>query len=449
MPQIVLDHTLRELYCLDEPQGPNIVVVNAIPTAETQMITGLPIPIKYAYQSPGIWTRDPDMLVRLYLQVVAQMLGFIAGDMPQIHFDLENVGLAHRDEAYQTYIQLTPEQRPQLSFVAQPSEIQLPAGAEIAIITPMDCLLCLPHAVDPDLHYDLLSKRTLAISTLPSPASEVLDTVLQPGEAYDEQTMDAEISRMTNIVTARACPFVVKMPQSLSSQGVFLVRLDSEKHDVVGVIRRELKRSLTIMRRWPSSMPTSNIILQKLISPRESVAIAFFVTKRGRTIFTSCCLQLVDTHGHREAGYISYRKQDHYQRKYARTLELLSQYIHSEGYFGPAGADVITNHDGEQFVIDMNVRVTGTHPLGFLKRHFSAERGLHKAIEFFPFFMQCRRETFENAFRKQLQSGALIVKGWCHDKKGKISITGLILAAENESKLRTFIDEINVYKVPG
>ncbi|KAL8839814.1 MAG: hypothetical protein Q9176_004217 [Flavoplaca citrina] len=448
MPQIVLDHTLREFYSLDEPEDPNIVLVNALPTAETQMISAIPLSMKYAYQSPNVLTGDPDLLGRLYLQVVPQLFGFIAGDMPLIFFDLENAGQAHRDAAYQTYGQLTPKQRPRLSFVAQPSDIKLPAGGKIAIANPMDCLLSLPHAVDPNLHYDLLSKRSLAFSNLPSPPSEVVDTVMRPDEALDERTVDAEINRMTTVVLIRACPFAVKMPQSLSGEGVFLVRHDSEKHHVVTVLQRELKRSLTIMGRSEMQMPTSNIILQKLI-PGENVALAFFVTRKGRAIFTSCCPQLVDTHGHWEGGYISYQKQAQYSCQYGRIIELLGQYMHDKGYYGPAGADVISDQNGKQFVIDLNVRVIGSHPLGFLKGHFSAERGLHEAVVFFPLFLRCKRETFENAFHRQLQEGALIITGWCHDKEEKMSITSMILAAEDESKLRTFIDEVKVYKVPG
>ncbi|KAI4270562.1 MAG: hypothetical protein L6R38_007092 [Xanthoria sp. 2 TBL-2021] len=448
MPQIILDHTLREFYCQDETEDSTIVVVNALPTAETQMTRGIPLSIKYTYQSPNVLTRDPDMLARLYLQVVPQIFGFIAGDMPLILFDLDNAGQAHRNEAYQTYSQLTPGQRPQLSFVAQPSDIQLPAGARIAIANPMDCLFSLPHAVDPNVHYDLLSKKSLALSILPSPPSEVVDTVLRPGKDYDEPTLDAEIDRMTKAVTTRACPFVAKMPQSLSGEGVFLIRSDSEKHHAVEVLQQELRRSLAIMRQSKMQTPTSSIILQKLI-PGENVALAFFVTRRGRAIFTSCCPQLVDPHGHWEGGYISYKQQEQFQRRYARIIELLGQYMHSKGYYGPAGADVITDHEGVQFVIDLNVRVIGSHPLGFLKNHFSVERGLHEAVLFFPLFLNCKRETFEDLFRRQLHDGALVITGWCHDKEEKTSITSMILAAEDESKLRTFIDEVKVYQVPG
>ncbi|KAI4130885.1 MAG: hypothetical protein LQ338_001482 [Usnochroma carphineum] len=449
MAEIVLDTTLRDLYLLDQEKDPNIVLVYALPTSETQTIDGIPLSTKYAYQSPNVLTTDSDMLARLYLQVVPQLFGFIAGDIPLILFDLDNVEQGkqvHRDDAKQTYEQLTPKQRPRLSFVAQPSDIQLPARARVAIPNPMDCLLCLPHAVNPDVHYDLLSKKSLALSKLPTPPSEVIDTVLRPGEVYDEPVLDAEVHRLTEAVKVRACPFVVKTPQSLSGEGVFLIRNDSEHNHAIQVLRRELKRSLTIMCQSKTQPPTTSIILQELI-PGENVALAFFVTRTGRAIFSSCCPQLVDQHGHWEGGFISYKQQDQFQRKYARIIELLGWYMHSKGYYGPVGADVITDREGRQLVIDLNVRVIGSHPLGFLKGHFSVDRGLHEAVLFFPLFLNCRRETFEDIFKKQLQDGALIITGWCHDREGKTSITTMILAAEDQPKLRKFIDEVRVYKV--
>ncbi|KAL8830018.1 MAG: hypothetical protein Q9170_005919 [Blastenia crenularia] len=446
MPKIVLDTTLRELYRLDETQDTNIVLVNVRPTAEVQVNSGIPLSVNFAYQSPNVMTDDRDTLARLYLLLVPQIFGFIAGQMPLIIFDIENAGESHRDDAYRSHGQLIPEQRPQLNFVAKPSDIQLAAGAKIAISTPMDCLMSLPHAVDPKVHYDLLSKRSLALSGLPSPPSVVVDTILRPGEALSDRVLDAEIDRMTKAIKDRTLPFVVKTPQSIGGEGVFLIRDESERYHAMEVIQRELRRALKMMRQWNRQMSTSSIVLQDLTSG-ENVALSFFITRKGRTIFTSCCPQLVDSHGHWEGGHISYMQQERFRRKYSQIIEKIGQYIHGKGYYGPAGADVITDHKGSQFIIDMNIRMTASHPLGFLKNHFSVQRGLQEAKLLYPLFLDCRRQTFENNFQKQIREGSLIVVGWCHDKRGETSIASVILAAEDESKLRTFIDEVNVYKM--
>ncbi|KAL8676500.1 MAG: hypothetical protein Q9186_006984 [Xanthomendoza sp. 1 TL-2023] len=446
---IILDTTLRDLYALDNDDDASIVLVNALPTAEIQMIDAIPLSTKFAYQSPNVSIKDPDLLARLYLQVVPQLFGFIAGRMPLVLFDLDNVkDTAHRDHARQVYSQITPTQRPQLAFVARPSDIKLPARTKIAIPNPMDCLTFLPHTVNPEVHYDLLSKRSLALSTLPTPPSEVVDTILRPGEAYDERALLIEVSRMTKGVRTRPCPFVVKMPQSLSGEGVFLIHGDSDRLHATEVLGLELTRCLKLMTESRTQVPTSNIILQELIFG-ENVALAFFVTKKGRAIFSSCCPQLVDQRGHWEGGCISYKQQDTYQLQYGRIIELLASYMHDRGFYGPMGVDIITDQQGNQFIIDMNIRVIGSHPLGFLKNHFSFRRGLHEAVLFFPLFLTCDRETFERIFRQRLLAGRLIITGWCHDKEGITNVTTMILAAEDKSRLRAFIDEVTVYRMTG
>ncbi|KAL8963290.1 MAG: hypothetical protein Q9193_000430 [Seirophora villosa] len=449
MANLVLDTTLQDLYRDGEAEDPSIVLVYALPTAETQMIEAMPLSVQYAYQSPNVLFHDPDTLGRLYLQLVPQLFGFVAGAMPLLMFDLDHAkggAQSHRDDAYRTFEQLTYTQRPQLGFVEQPSDIKLPVGAKIAILNPMDCLLSLPHTVNPDAHYDLLSKRSLALSHLPSPASDVIDTVLRTGEVYEERALEAEVDRMMEAVHARACPFVAKVPQSLSGEGVFLIRDESERQQAVQVLKRELKRSLTFMHQSKVQMLGSSIVLQELILG-ENVALAFFVTRKGRAIFSSCCPQLVNPQGHWEGGFISYAEQDRYEAQFAPILEQLGHYMHRKGYYGPVGADVITDNKGRQFIIDLNVRVIGSHPLGYLKTHFSVERGLNEAVMLFPLFLNCRREAFEKIFEQQFQAGSIIAPAWCHDKEGTTSMTTMILAAQDKAKLRTFVEDVKVYQM--
>ncbi|KAL8672302.1 MAG: hypothetical protein Q9168_003218 [Polycauliona sp. 1 TL-2023] len=99
--EVVLDTTLRDLYALDNPDDTAIMLVNAIPTAEVQMIDAIPLSTRFAYQSPNVLTKDSDFLARLYLQVVPQLFGFIAGNMPLVLFDLDRVpDRTHRDHAH-------------------------------------------------------------------------------------------------------------------------------------------------------------------------------------------------------------------------------------------------------------------------------------------------------------------------------------------------------------
>ena len=254
---VVLDHTLQQLYSLDQNDVQNIVLVYAVPTAEVQMSSTIPLSRKFAYQSPLATTTDSDELARLFLQVVPQLFGFIAGKMPLVLYDLQtdrhaildttsSVASAqvHRNDAQRVYEQLSPSQRPELSFVAGPEDIVLPPATKIAVAIPMDCMLQLPHLADPESHYEVLSKSALAISGLPTPQSEVIETVLQPHQTCNDALIDSESARMTLPISQRLIPFIIKMPQALSGQGTFIIRTETDRESAFRTFKVEIKRML-------------------------------------------------------------------------------------------------------------------------------------------------------------------------------------------------------------
>ncbi|MCJ1458463.1 hypothetical protein MMC28_008836 [Mycoblastus sanguinarius] len=456
---VVLDTTLQELYSLEEADDQNIVLVYAVPTADVQMTSAISLSTKFVYQSPLATTTDSDELARLFLQVVPQLFGFIAGKMPLVLYDLQRDEVAdlndfypdpfmraHQNDAFRVFEQLSPSQQPELSFVAKPEDIVLPPRAKIAVVNPMDCMLHLPHLVDPESHYEVLSKSSLALSGLPTPKSEVIETELQPYQAHDEPLMKSELARMIASISERQVPFVIKVPQALSGQGTFLVRTEPDRKNALRTLEVELSKMLRQLNEFNVHMRPCSLVLQEMI-PGEAVALSIFVTKSGKAVLTSCCPQIVDPTGHWGGGFISYKQQSHLQQLYAGTVDKLANYLHQKGYQGPIGADVMIDGQGRQLIIDLNVRVTGSHPLGFLKTHFSVERNLHEAVLFFPLFLKCTRDTFDEVFEQELRDGSLVVNGWCHNRHGKSSIISITLAAEDSEKLREFIARVNLYKV--
>ena len=456
---VVLDTTLQELYSLEQVDNQNIVLVYAVPTV-VQTTSAVPLSSKFAYQSPLATTTESDELARLFLQVVPQLFGFIAGKMPLIMYDLEKEEAAvlgdskqhpfqraHQNDALRVLEHLSPFQQPELSFVAKPDDIILPPGAKVAVVNPIDCMLHLPHLIDPESHYEVLSKRSLALSGLPTPKSEVIDTEVQPYQTHDDALMKSETARMISSIFERQVPFVIKVPQALSGQGTFLVRTEIDRQIAFKALETETKRMLRQINDSNVHMRPCSLIFQELI-PGEAVALSMFVTKTGKGIFTSCCPQIVDRTGHWGGGFISYKQQLRLEKLYAGTINELANYMHRKGYHGPIGADVMTDEHGRQLIIDLNVRVTGSHPLGFLRTHFSVNRNLHEAVLFFPLYLKCSRDTFDEVFEQELRNGSLIINAWCHDRHGKSSIAAISLAAEDSERLRDFIERLNEYKVP-
>lgn len=456
---IVLDTTLHDLYSLDENPDKDVVLVYASPAVEEQLTPSIPLSTRFVYQSPQLVPRNHDAFARRSLIAVPQLYGFIAGKMPLILFDINEAEgevvprassspsmLSHRADTFRTLEHLSPCQKPELSFMHDPHDIFLPTGAKVAILNPMDCLLHLSHTVDPDTHYQLHSKAALALSALPTPESQVIETRLQPDQIHDGGDLGAEVARMIGPVLERIIPFVVKMPQACAGQGIFLVRTEFDQRDMSGVLAMELKRLLPMLNETNKHLRPIRFVIQKMV-PGEAVALSLFITKGGRAIFTSCCKQIIDESGHWTGAFISYRRQDQLRHQYAGIIDRLARYMYEQNYYGPLGADVMTNQDGQQLIIDLNVRVSASHPLGFLKGHFSTRRKLNEAVLFFPLYLSCRRDEFEQAFKREFNNGSLVIASWCHHRDGVTSVTGLALAAEDSKQLSEFIDRVNVYKI--
>ncbi|KAI4179412.1 MAG: hypothetical protein L6R41_007857 [Letrouitia leprolyta] len=458
---IVLDTTLDELYAQDESSNGEIVLVYAVPTADIQMSTGVPLSKKFVYQSPLNHTHDGDELARLFLEIVPQLFGFIAGPMSLVLFDLDpnqhessqkklssGDKRPHQNDAYQVFEQLHPTQRPRLSFVTNPRDILLPPKAEIAIASPMDCLLHLPHDIDPEAHYSVLSKRALALSSLPTPTSTVIDTKISPQETPDEKLVAAEIARILKPIAKQALPFAVKMPQALSGQGTFLIRTETLRRTVTETLAPEISRMLHQLNESNQHLQPCSLVLQSMIES-ETASLSFFVTRSGKMVFQSCTSQIMDTSGHWAGGYISYREQDSLREKFAGILEEMSRYVHSKGYYGPISADIMTDSEGRHVVVDLNARVGGSHPIGLLRNHFSRTRGLHEAVLFFPLYLKGTKQDFMKAFESRFRDESMVICGWCHDRMGVNSIACVVLAAETKEKLQVFVDEVKMHALPG
>ncbi|KAI2629329.1 solid-state culture-specific protein-like protein [Hypomontagnella submonticulosa] len=455
-PPIVLDTTLRELYRLRTDGEPRIVLVSIVPSAQVQMKRCMPLGTRYIYQSPLSGPEDSNFLGRIHLQVVAQHYAFMAGRMTVCLVDVDDANAGPnasgllptgREEIERVFSHLCPEQQPDVRFVPDPAKLVCPDGFQAAISSPMDCFAHLAHLVNADAHYDLQSKRALAVSGIPTPSAEVIDTKLQPSQACNDGLVAAEVDRMAACVQSRQPPFVLKMQQSLGSQGTIVVRNTDGKEHALEVLRAELGRVLPLLNEANQHLRTSTVLVQDVVAG-NAVALSLFVTPEGPPVFISCCEQLLDTQDQWIGGYISYADQDRFRQEYADIAQDVARYSRLKGYRGPLGVDVMTDAEGGRHVaIDVNPRVSGTTPLGVLRGHFSERRGLHHAAVLCPLFLSCTRDEFERAFGEEYYAGSLVITGWSYDAHQGYSTTAVIMAAKTKEELRDFTDRVNAFKL--
>ncbi|OGM48510.1 solid-state culture specific ATP-grasp domain protein [Aspergillus bombycis] len=455
--RITLDYTLRDLYSDNNEDDLNMTLIY------------YPLQFGYLHESSSAkyaygYTLESDdekamSSFTMAANMVPQRYAFSAGQMPLVILDFDSTNKqkeanrkpcetidelpVHHLDIRRTFSQLMPDQQPILTVAISPESISLDPGAQIAVLLPTDCMSHLPHVVHPETHYEILSKRGLALSGLPTPPSQVIDTGLV--DSNDPTLVKQEVARMVESIDQRQVPFMVKLPQSVSGIGTFSITTDVERNRVktllteqLGVILRQLNRSNHHL--YPCSM-----VLQDFVAG-PVVALSLFITKNGQARFISCCEQRFDARGHWIGGTISYRQQGGLRQTFATIMQKVADFLHTKGYHGPAGVDIVSDdHSGEQLVIDLNARVTGTFHLGPLMGHFT-KRGLFEAGMTTGDF-SCSRDTFEQTFADEIRNGSLIVSGWVHNESSRLSHAAITIGAREPDELKGYFERIGAFAV--
>lgn len=449
---IILDYTLHDLYTSGSEDNLNITLVY------------YPLQFKHNNENKDIkfaygYTVEEDnegaaSSLTMAASLVPQRYAFSAGRMPLAILDIpaqrplnsEREGdfpaadsvPAHHIDIDRTFTQLQPDQRPSVSFAKSADSIELGLDARIAVLLPTDYLSHLPHLVCPEAHYEILSKRGLAVSGLPTPPSRVIDAIYVD---YDDHgLLSKETSRMTSAIEQYQVPFMVKLPQSISGMGTFAVTSETDRRSVKEMLSTQLEILLRQLNQTNRHLYPCSIVLQDFVDG-PVVALSMFVTKTGQPIFIACCEQLFDHNSHWIGGTISYAQQAGFEHTFSTLIRKVAAFLHRKGYHGPAGIDIVTDqHSGEQFVIDLNVRVTGTFHLGPLKGHFT-RRGLFEAAMTSGDFL-CTRDLFEEAFSEEIRQGSLIVSGWVHDESHSKGHAAITVGAKDYDGLQEYLQRV-------
>ncbi|KAL2127160.1 hypothetical protein VTI74DRAFT_11219 [Chaetomium olivicolor] len=410
-PPVELDRTLYDLYGLDGGDPDEIAVMLSLVPPISPVSSALPESKKYPLQSPGRPNLDKDLFARICLGNAAQNHGIAVGPMRLILFDIDPPeydvinGLvesppAPRTDAARVFNCLVEEQRPKLSFVSDSATFQAPAGVEISPYPPQDFLDKHPTILSQESHYRLLSKRWLAFSGLPTPRTVVIDSDLSPEDVADDAKVEAETQRILDAVRRHPFPFVIKFPQAVAGQGVFVARdaVGLSTAEGAGRFADEIPRMIRSVRSDNAHLRVASLCLQDVVEG-DTRNLSLFVTKGGRAEFLSCCEQFLDENGIWRSSIIDYARQAEFDAQYRPTLDKIAAYVHKRGFYGPMGGDIMTDAAGAQYIVDLNTRITGDVVMGPLQGHFYERRGLRYSYIISPLVVMGNRDRFEQTSR--------------------------------------------------
>jgi hypothetical protein len=207
---------------------------------------------------------------------------------------------------------------------------------QVITLFPFDNLKPEKHAVDPDTHYRLLSKATLADSGVQCPKYK----------SYNLREVSLE-----DIQLPEQFPYLIKTSHGLSGEGTYIIRSASELNYCLEEVRKYLDIKLL-----------DTIIVSEFVKDAvQNYCVQFYVNKAGEITLIGTTGQLVTEEGNYLGGLIHYRETD--MSKFFEMIAAIGQYAHQQGYFGFIGFDVLEDKDGQFYMIDANFRVNGSTPL--------------------------------------------------------------------------------------
>ena len=92
------------------------------------------------------------------------------------------------------------------------------------------------------------------------------------------------------------------------------------------------------------------------------------------------------------------------------------------------------------YIVDLNVRSTGSMCLPLLRTHF-IKRGFTCSSSF-SITTQSIREDFIEQWAKELQSGRMCILSWYHDRKAGVSLADIAIGKEDIKHLQKEIKKI-------
>jgi ATP-grasp domain len=437
----MLENTMCEFFEAedrrDNKSSHRKVFVPYHPISDVDLATKLPRNTKYLIQQ---WrdSNSSDFSPITNLILMPQRMSWITGKMAVIFFKdeqgEESVYSNLESDLTETIGAINPHCRFEPSLCTSLEQIQQSVGDSLVIpFLPSDGLAHLPHQTNPDDHYELLTKRALALSNLPTPKAQLVDFAW-PKADWDSETLDNEVDRAISVIHHRVRPFVLKTNSAGGSKGTYLVLTLADQvvveKDVRNFLRSELQKvNLTNAHLNPCSLILTDFLLGK------TIAINFYVRNDGQAQFSSCCEQTLSKTGRWLGGTIKYSTQQQLAALYAGIMQETATFLHLRGYHGPVGIDVMTDEVGRHNVIDLNPRPTGSFVLGCLRPHFVGELAMDEACVL-PFMnFSASRADFTTSFDKELRNGVIIVLAWCSDRKTPRSFTCLVVGARDKFSL--------------
>ena len=484
LPLIHLEHTHDEYFRASDTDE-QICEIPVLPSARFPLAAGIsksallplydPTHIREIYSEERLSAEDYESMRQTtavsFLCGAGQLLAFSAGKLPVIFIDPgastipETAGgplLPSLDQLKQqmeeTFAVINEGQRPQVQFAEHLKYLKMNRKQKLLSLWPLEDLLNQRCVISPQAHFRLGSKQTLSESSLTSPHCEIIEFKTLPSHSpknccnscyahwnHDQipkkctgprrQWLDTEIDRVLDRLLAKPLPYLIKLQQTMGGNGTFSARNPRELVEAAHFISKTyLPNHLPKLTEQNVSLEPMNILLSDIVDYVAHHALNFFVRKSGDPIFVCVAQEMTNRERVWVGNNIAYGEQSKLKERLDPTMREAGAFLHSHGYYGPAGLDVLEDKAGVEWVVDLNVRTGGSYILGTLTKHF-VDRGLDYASLLLMVDMKISRQALIARCILDFQKGNVIIVAWYENAKGQSS-GYVVIGGESREDLR-------------
>ena len=206
---------------------------------------------------------------------------------------------------------------------------------KLITLYPLESVPKMKHAIDPDAHFEVLSKAAIPEMGALCPKHMSLDNF--------------------------TLPCMMKATHGLSCKGTYLVKTEEEAVQVLEELRTD----------FSCADPVVTDVIQGITG---NYCLQFYLFGNGNVQWLGVTNQIITSNCRWGGGVLNWDEQEDLKNMLFATVEPVMKYLHCKGYFGIVGVDVLKNDEG-QYVVDVNPRVNGSTPLLLIAPHM-AQLGL-------------------------------------------------------------------------
>ena len=277
------------------------------------------------------------------------------------------------------------------------------ASQDFVTVFPHESVAAERQVVPPEVNYRLHSKEVI-------------------------ESIDFSQAKVLDQVTPRC---VVKLSHGYAGLGNFFIHTPFDE----SMMREQ------IAQQWPDAKLVINQLIENIVA---DTGIQFYLRKDGSVVWLGLTQQQFNTKLRWSGGIFSVGEQDEGRHRYEAAVLATANCLHSHGYFGVVGIDVLTDAEGQQFLIDVNPRLTGVTPFLMASRRFADQgraEGIYVASQTFDGSLD---ELFAAAesINASRDDATVLVLSACENQGQPTTICHLSVSSSSQADNRQMLQQL-------